>query len=159
MKQLTLFSIFLAVCFDVFTQGEYVQVKMEKYIVSPMLESEIQIIIDKIKPKDSQLCFVVNIEPRGVDYIIFVFTTEYTSRSKVQKYVGYFEVKGRQILILDNIPELFFTSCGQQGTISVELETDVDSQNPFTNLLYRDELPLWIIRYEKGVFTTAFASY
>ncbi|HHU48064.1 MAG TPA: hypothetical protein GXZ40_09235 [Bacteroidales bacterium] len=160
MKLFILFSFFLTVCFDVFTQGEYVQVKMEKYIASSMLESEIQIIVDKIKPKDSQLCFVVNIEPRGDDYIIFVSTTISVYKTAIPEYVGYFEVKERQFLMLQNTPELFFTSCGQ-GTISinVEPEPDVDPQKPFSTLLYVDELPMWIMRYEKGIFTTVFAAY
>jgi hypothetical protein len=155
MKQL--FVIFLAIHFNVFSQNEnIIQIKMEKYDVSTILESEIQTIIDKIKPIDSKLAFIVNIYSEGEDYVIIISTTYEFDTVNLHQYVGFFDIKGKQFLIFKDAPELFFKSCGQEAIFIKSIQNN-DPQELFQP--YIDELPIWIIRYKKGCFTTIYSSY
>lgn len=147
---------FLIAHFNAFCQNEnMVDVKMDKYIVSEELETKIAEILNRVKPEDSKLTFIVSVSSKDAEYLISIGTT-YDIDLANNNYAGFFFVQDKPLLIYENVAEKFFRFCGK-GTISINKEK---SKNP--DLIaepYIDELPSWIFKYRDGEFVNVYSSY
>jgi hypothetical protein len=148
---------FLIIHFNAFCQSEnMVQIKMNRYGVSSNLESKLKEIIDRIKPKDSKLTFIINISPEGEDYLISLATTYEVDLTNDHNYVGFFNLDEKLFLIYESAPKAFFKVCGKES-VSITAKKDKDSGVIVEP--YIDELPNWLMRYQNGNFITVYSSY
>ncbi|KFD38215.1 hypothetical protein AT05_11070 [Schleiferia thermophila str. Yellowstone] len=147
---------FLIAHFNAFCQNEnMVEIKMDKYIVSEELESKIAEILNRVKPEDSKLTFIISVSSKDAEYLISIGTA-YDIDLANNNYAGFFFVKDKSLLIYENVEEEFFKYCGK-GTISINKKK---SKSP--DLIvepYIDELPNWIFKYRDGEFINVYSSY
>ncbi len=100
---------FLIIHYNAFCQSEnMVHIKLNRYGVSSNLESKLKEIIDRLKPEDSKLTFILNVSPEGKDYLISLATTYEVDLTNGHKYVGFFNLDEKLFLIFENAPKKFF---------------------------------------------------
>jgi hypothetical protein len=138
-----------------FSQNEnFMSIEMMRYSVKCEFKSELDKILNKLKPEDQKLIFTINTFIKE-DTCQISLTTSCDVEVK-GSWVGFFEYKSK-VFILDRIEfEDFFTKAGE-GV--VELNIKKTKQSGDIVQPYLDNLPYWLIEYKNGQFTTKLSSY
>lgn len=153
-------KMMLNICFVLlsymsFSQNENVMSKeMIRYSVKCELKSELDKILDNLKPEDQKLIFIINTFIKKDTYQISL-TTSYDVEIK-DNWVGFFEYKSKLFLLESIEFENFFSKVGQD-TIQLNIKKPQKSNDIVQP--YIDNLPYWLLEYSNGQFTTKLSSY
>lgn len=159
------FITFILVFFNAFYQSEdMVQMKLKRYNVSKDLQLKLNEVVDNLKPVDSKLIFLINInsEQNDKDYFISISTTIMTDSSIRQRIVGFFYIGKVLFLIMNNAQEMFFEIYDEDMIeLNIKSEKENNQVEFGLHLLepYIDELPVWLIQYKNNEFMTIFSPY
>lgn len=143
--------------FNIFCQSEnMVEVKMNRYAINEGLKSKLTEILDKVKPKDSKLTFIINVSGESDDEYLISLGTTYDVDVADNNYVGFFVINEKLFLIFKNIPEEFFKLCGKEALL-------INATKPKKHRVivepYIDELPHWIFRFHKASYINIYSAY
>lgn len=138
-----------------FSQNEnIIPVEMIRYSVKCEFKSELDKVLNSLKPEDQKLIFTVNTFIKE-DVCQISLTTSYDVVVK-DDWVGFFEYKGK-LFVLESIGfDDFFTKVGKDV---IELNIKKPKKSSDIVQPYFDNLPYWLIEYKAGRFTTKLSSY
>lgn len=152
---MTLNICFVLLSYMSFSQNENVMSKeMVRYSVKCELKSELDKILDNLKPEDQKLIFIINTFVKKDTYQISL-TTSYDVEIK-DNWVGFFEYKSKLFLLESIEYENFFSKVGKD-TIQLNIKKPQKSNDIVQP--YIDNLPYWMLEYSNGQFTTKLSSY
>jgi hypothetical protein len=138
-----------------FSQNENVMSKeMVRYSVKCEIKSELDKILDNLKPEDQKLIFIINTFVKK-DTCQISLTTSYDVEIK-DNWIGFFEYKSKLFLLESIEYENFFSKIGQD-TIQLNIKKAQKSNDIVQP--YIDNLPYWMLEYSNGHFTTKLSSY
>ncbi|MFN3801747.1 hypothetical protein [Belliella pelovolcani] len=153
--KMTLNICFVLLSYMSFSQNENVMSKeMVRYSVKCELKSELDKILDNLKPEDQKLIFIINTFVKKDTYQISL-TTSYDVEIK-DNCVGFFEYKSKLFLLESIEYENFFSKVGKD-TIQLNIKKPQKSNDIVQP--YIDNLPYWMLEYSNGQFTTKLSSY
>ncbi len=153
--KMTLNICFVLLSYMSFSQNENIMSKeMIRYSVKCELKSELDKILDNLKPEDQKLIFIINTFVKKDTYQISL-TTSYDLEIK-DNWVGFFEYKSKLFLLESIEYENFFSKVGQD-TIQLNIKKTQKSNDIVQP--YIDNLPYWMLEYSNGQFTTKLSSY
>lgn len=151
-----LFNIFFLLSITAsFSQNENVMlVEMTRYSVKCEFKSELDKVINDLRPEDQKLTFTINTFVKE-DVCHISLTTSYDLEIK-DNWVGFFEYKNK-LFVLESIEfDDFFTKVGQDR-VALNIKESKKSSDIVES--YIDNLPYWLIEYKSGQFTTKLSFY
>jgi hypothetical protein len=128
--------------------------KMNRYTVKRELKSELDKILNNLKPEDQKLIFTVNTFIKN-DTCQISLTTSYDVEIK-DIWVGFFEYRGKLFLLESIMDEEFFTKVGPD-IIQVNIKKTKNTNKIV--LAHLDNLPYWLLEYHNSKFITKLSYY
>lgn len=146
--------IFLSAIVSFSQEENIISKEMIRYSASCELKSELDKIIDSLKPVDQKLTFIINTFIKDDLYYISLATSYSVEVNK--GWVGFVEYRGKLFLIESLVNKDFFVKSGS-GTIELNIENKEKSNGIVQP--YIDNLPFWLLEYDNGRFQTKISSY
>lgn len=128
--------------------------EMIRYSVKCELKSELDKIISKLMPVDQKLVFTVDTSIKNNIYQISI-TTGYDVEIK-DSWIGFCEYRGKLFFLTSIVSEVFFRKV-EKDIILVNIRK-IKKPNEIVQP-YIDNLPYWLLEYQKGDFITKLSSY
>jgi hypothetical protein len=153
--KMAFFIFCLLFSFMSFSQNEnIVSKKMIRYTVKSEFKPELDKILNKLKPVDQKLMFIVNTSIKNDAFRISLTTTYDVGME--DDWIGFCEYRGKLFLLELITSETFFTKV-VKDLVQVNVRK-IERENEIVQP-HLDNLPYWFLEYHNGNFTTKFSSY
>ncbi|UPQ78289.1 hypothetical protein M0M57_11735 [Flavobacterium azooxidireducens] len=148
-------TIFLLKEISCCSQNEnFEQIKLARYKISCDLETELNKIIERLSEEDRKLIFFISISKDNESYFISITTNFDADITK--NYTGFFLLNSKQFLIIEEAPKIFFKF---ERIEEILLKSRKKRNNDLIVDSYIDELPMWLMRFNKNKYIEVYSSY
>jgi len=127
---------------------------MVRYSSTCELQPELDKIIDSLKPEDQRLIFIINTFVKNDIYYISV-TTSYGVEAK-NDWIGFLEYRDKLFLLESIVDKGFFVKSGKD---IIELNIEKKKESNDIVQAHLDNLPFWLLEYDKDRFHTKLFPY